>query len=176
MLGAAVALEADFASSGGVREMVRRPPIQRVVGGSSAAADRTREFWRIARKFMPIVPTSAVIRRDAFVRAARMADAAGFDLIELHMAHGYLLASFLSPLTNRRRDGFGGALENRLRLERNQPVEALETDPEALLALARRLHYGGSDEEAVAALRADHARHRHAIRDVYDRHFAEAAR
>jgi anthraniloyl-CoA monooxygenase len=50
-----------------------------------------------------------------FVRAAKLAERAGFDMIELHMAHGYLLASFLSPLTNRRADGYGGALENRLR-------------------------------------------------------------
>jgi anthraniloyl-CoA monooxygenase len=50
-----------------------------------------------------------------FVRAARMADAAGFDLVELHLAHGYLLASFISPLTNRRTDAYGGALANRLR-------------------------------------------------------------
>jgi anthraniloyl-CoA monooxygenase len=48
-----------------------------------------------------------------FVRAARLADQAGFDVIELHMAHGYLLSSFLSPLTNRREDAYGGSLENR---------------------------------------------------------------
>ncbi len=50
-----------------------------------------------------------------FVTAARLGIDAGFDMIELHMAHGYLLASFLSPLTNRRTDLFGGALENRVR-------------------------------------------------------------
>jgi glutamate-ammonia-ligase adenylyltransferase len=61
------------------------------------------------------------------------------------------------------------ALENRLRLERDQPVEALDTDPEMLLALARRLEYAGPDEVAIAALRADHARHRAAIRTIYDR-------
>jgi anthraniloyl-CoA monooxygenase len=53
--------------------------------------------------------------RDQFVAAARMAASAGFDLLELHCAHGYLLASFISPLTNLRRDEFGGSLENRLR-------------------------------------------------------------
>ncbi len=53
--------------------------------------------------------------RDDFVRAARMAVDAGFDMLELHMAHGYLLASFLSPLTNVRRDGYGGSLANRMR-------------------------------------------------------------
>jgi len=53
--------------------------------------------------------------REAFVHAARHAEEAGFDLVELHMAHGYLLSSFLSPLANRRDDEYGGALENRLR-------------------------------------------------------------
>jgi anthraniloyl-CoA monooxygenase len=50
-----------------------------------------------------------------FVRATGMADAAGFDLLELHLAHGYLLASFISPLTNRRSDEYGGSLANRMR-------------------------------------------------------------
>jgi anthraniloyl-CoA monooxygenase len=50
-----------------------------------------------------------------FVRATRMAEEAGFDLLELHFAHGYLLASFLSPLTNRRADEYGGSLANRAR-------------------------------------------------------------
>lgn len=53
--------------------------------------------------------------RDAFVASTRRAEACGFDCIELHMAHGYLLASFLSPLTNRRDDAYGGSIENRLR-------------------------------------------------------------
>ncbi len=50
-----------------------------------------------------------------FLRATGMADAAGFDLMELHLAHGYLLASFISPLTNRRTDEYGGSLANRMR-------------------------------------------------------------
>ena len=50
-----------------------------------------------------------------FVDAARRADAAGFDLLELHCAHGYLLSSFISPVTNRRTDEYGGNLEGRLR-------------------------------------------------------------
>ena len=53
--------------------------------------------------------------REEFVCGARRAQEAGFDLLLLHMAHGYLLASFLSPLTNRRRDHYGGSLENRMR-------------------------------------------------------------
>ncbi|AWI26460.1 oxidoreductase [Flavobacterium pallidum] len=50
-----------------------------------------------------------------FTRAAINADKAGFDMIELQAHHGFLLASFLSPLTNTRKDHFGGSLENRLR-------------------------------------------------------------
>jgi anthraniloyl-CoA monooxygenase len=57
-----------------------------------------------------------------FVRAAQMAEEAGFDWLELHCAHGYLLSSFLSPLTNQRKDAYGGSLENRLRY----PIEVFE--------------------------------------------------
>ncbi len=59
--------------------------------------------------------------RDQFVAATERAERCGFDLLELHMAHGYLLASFLSPLTNRRDDEFGGSLDRRLRY----PLEVL---------------------------------------------------
>jgi anthraniloyl-CoA monooxygenase len=60
--------------------------------------------------------------RDAFVNTARMAERAGFDMIEVHMAHGYLLASFLSPHTNQRTDAYGGSLENRMRF----PLEVFD--------------------------------------------------
>jgi anthraniloyl-CoA monooxygenase len=53
--------------------------------------------------------------RDAFVRATEMSEAAGFDMIELHFAHGYLISSFISPLSNRRTDEYGGSLANRMR-------------------------------------------------------------
>ncbi len=58
---------------------------------------------------------------DHFRRAAQMAEEAGFDLLEIHFAHGYLLASFISPLTNVRTDEYGGDLDGRLRF----PLEAL---------------------------------------------------
>lgn len=53
--------------------------------------------------------------RDQHIAAARRGDRVGFDWLELHFAHGYLLSSFLSPLTNQRSDEFGGSLENRMR-------------------------------------------------------------
>jgi hypothetical protein len=53
---------------------------------------------------------------EAFAAGAKRAILAGFDLLELHLAHGYLLQSFLSPLANQRTDRFGGSLENRMRL------------------------------------------------------------
>ncbi|MBZ0130129.1 MAG: bifunctional salicylyl-CoA 5-hydroxylase/oxidoreductase [Rhodobacteraceae bacterium] len=53
--------------------------------------------------------------RDAFVSATEMADRAGFDMVELHAAHGYLISSFITPLSNQRRDEYGGSLENRMR-------------------------------------------------------------
>jgi len=79
----------------------------------------------VAPSALPFFPHSQLPRemtradmdrvREDFVRATGYAITAGFDLLEIHMAHGYLLASFLSPLTNRRRDAYGGSLENRMR-------------------------------------------------------------
>ncbi|WP_306060311.1 oxidoreductase [Natronococcus wangiae] len=53
--------------------------------------------------------------RERFAYAVQLADQAGFDLLQLHFGHGYLLSSFLSPRTNERDDEYGGSLENRLR-------------------------------------------------------------
>ena len=57
---------------------------------------------------------------EQFVWAARGALEAGFDLLELHMAHGYLLSSFLSPVTNLRDDEYGGSLARRARSSRSR--------------------------------------------------------
>ncbi len=100
--------------------------------------------------------------RDDFARAAGMAEEAGFDLIELHFAHGYLLNTFLSPLTNRRGDEYGGSLENRLRypLEVFAAVRAAWPDekPISVRVSAHDWRQGGfMPEDAVpvgAALKA----------------------
>jgi 2,4-dienoyl-CoA reductase-like NADH-dependent reductase (Old Yellow Enzyme family) len=74
--------------------------------------------------------------RQAFADAARRALAAGFEVIEIHMAHGYLLQSFLSPLSNFRRDACGGSLEGRMRfpLEVAGAVRAALPDETPLFA------------------------------------------
>jgi NADPH2 dehydrogenase len=65
--------------------------------------------------------------RDAFLSSVRRALRIGFDAIELHMAHGYLMHSFMSPISNWRTDGFGGSLDNRLKfpLEIARAVRAI---------------------------------------------------
>jgi anthraniloyl-CoA monooxygenase len=83
--------------------------------------------WPImAASPLPYFPDSAVPRQmdggdmddlvAAHVRAAEYGLAAGFDMLEIHMAHGYLLAGFISPLTNRRDDEYGGSIRNRMAL------------------------------------------------------------
>ncbi len=107
-----------------------------------------------------------------YVAATARAVAAGFDLLELHMAHGYLLASFISPLTNVRTDEYGGAIEARMRFplevlaavrrawpdERPLSVRISATDwapggitDDELLVLARALKAAGTDIIDVSA-------------------------
>jgi 2,4-dienoyl-CoA reductase-like NADH-dependent reductase (Old Yellow Enzyme family) len=74
---------------------------------------------------------------DRFADAARRAHAAGFDVIELHAAHGYLLHEFLSPLTNRRTDEFGGSFDNRARFPLTVAARLREIWPSSLPMFVR---------------------------------------
>jgi len=104
--GASVALQLNHAG----RKCTAESQNQRyIVSPSAIAFDETYRTPReITREEMEQV-------KQAFCNAAKRADAAGFDAIEIHAAHGYLISSFLSPVTNKRTDEYGGSLHNRSR-------------------------------------------------------------
>ncbi|MBS1869688.1 MAG: bifunctional salicylyl-CoA 5-hydroxylase/oxidoreductase [Actinobacteria bacterium] len=127
----------------------------------------------VAPSPLPYFPHSQVPRemtredmdavREQFVAAVRRAQEAGFDLLEIHCAHGYLLNSFLSPLTNRRSDEHGGSLENRARF----PLEVIDACRAAWPAekpISVRISatdwveggFEGDDAVALARLLAEH--------------------
>jgi 2,4-dienoyl-CoA reductase-like NADH-dependent reductase (Old Yellow Enzyme family) len=96
--------------------------------------------------------------RRAFVDAARRAVRAGFQVIELHAAHGYLLHSFLSPLSNRRTDGYGGSFEGRTRLLREVAREVRSAIPDEMplwvrLSCTDWIEGGWTIEESVELAR-----------------------
>ncbi|MET8180335.1 bifunctional salicylyl-CoA 5-hydroxylase/oxidoreductase [Streptomyces sp. NPDC005336] len=101
--------------------------------------------------------------RDRFVRAAERAARAGFDLLELHCAHGYLLSGFLSPLTNHRSDAYGGSLEARLRypLEVFDAIRAVwpERRPMTVRISATDWADGGTTTDDAVAIAAAFAAH-----------------
>jgi 2,4-dienoyl-CoA reductase-like NADH-dependent reductase (Old Yellow Enzyme family) len=74
---------------------------------------------------------------DAFARAACRAKAAGFDVVEVHAAHGYLLHEFLSPLSNKRTDEYGGSFDNRTRLCREVVAAVRKEWPDHLPVFVR---------------------------------------
>ncbi|MEU0393612.1 bifunctional salicylyl-CoA 5-hydroxylase/oxidoreductase [Streptomyces sp. NPDC006208] len=97
--------------------------------------------------------------REQFTGAARRAASSGFDLLELHCAHGYLLSGFLSPLTNRRTDAYGGPLENRLRfpLEVFDAVRAVWPDERPMTVRISATDWadgGTTADDAIAIARA----------------------
>jgi len=179
--------------------------------GHSGAKGSTRLGWEesdapLARGNWPVVSASAVAWspdnqtpkamdradmdriRDAFVAGARMADRCGFDMLELHMAHGYLLSAFITPLTNKRTDDYGGGLANRMRypLEVFRAVRAVWPEakpvsvrisandwvgdggitPSDAVEIARMLHGAGVDICDVSAGQTSTA-----ARPVYGRMF-----
>ncbi|ANH94015.1 salicylyl-CoA 5-hydroxylase [Streptomyces sp. SAT1] len=150
--------------------------------GHSGRKGSTRLMWEgmdeplpegnwplVAASPLPYTPRSQVPRqltraqltdvREQFTSAAWRAARAGFDLLELHCAHGYLLSGFLSPLTNHRTDAYGGSLDKRLRfpLEVFDAVRAVwpEERPMTVRVSATDWAEGGTGaEDAVAIARA----------------------
>ncbi len=100
--------------------------------------------------------------RDEFVRATHMAIEANFDMLELHCAHGYLLSQFITPLSNRRRDDYGGVLRNRLRypLEVFAAMRAVwpeERPMSVRISATDWMDAGITDADGVEVARAFHA-------------------
>ncbi len=119
--------------------------IQLAHAGRKAESDNPESYAPSAFPFsdhyrVPEELTAEGIRRltDAFSQAARRAAAAGYDALEIHGAHGYLIHEFLSPLSNRRTDGYGGSLDNRARFLR-EVVAAIRREWPANRALLLRL-------------------------------------
>lgn len=130
----------------GLQELTRRiryagavPGIQIAHAGRKAGTASPWQGGRPLHRWAPVAPSPLAFQegwpvpqaldetgldevRQAFQQAAKRALAAGFEVLELHMAHGYLLHSFLSPLTNHRSDQYGGSLEHRMRF----PLEVVE--------------------------------------------------
>ena len=104
-----------------------------------------------------------------FVRAAQLTVEANFDWLELHFAHGYLLASFLSPLTNRRTDSYGGSLDNRLRypLEIVDAVRAVWPAERPLSVRISAVDWAAGGNEPADAVRIARALGQHGA-DVID--------
>jgi anthraniloyl-CoA monooxygenase len=153
--------------------------------GHSGRKGATRLLWEgdteplddpwplIAPSPLPYFPHSPVPRemtradmdqvREDFVAAARRADAAGFDLLEVHMAHGYLLSTFLSPVTNVRADEYGGDLAARARfpLEVFDACRAVWPQEKPMSVRISAMDwvpdgFDGDDAVALAAMLAEH--------------------
>ncbi|GAA4656350.1 NADH:flavin oxidoreductase/NADH oxidase [Arthrobacter cryoconiti] len=131
-------------------------------GGWTTLAPSTVAFGSYKE---PVALTVEGIREvtDAFAASARRAVAAGFDLIEIHAAHGYLLHQFLSPLSNTRTDSYGGSLENRARALL-ETIDAVRTEVGADVPVVVRFSAtdwtdGGwtlADTQTVARWAAEH--------------------
>lgn len=105
---------------------------------------------------------------DYFAQGARLAREAGFDAVEIHMGHGYLLSQFLSPLYNKRRDEFGGSLQNRLRFPRQVLRQVLDAVGEDLAVICKFSMTDGAKggnciEDGVAIARALEAEGAHLL-------------
>ncbi len=136
--GTKVFAQLNFAGSASPRKVTGAEPI----APSAVVLPTTPPMGdAIPPKEMTKAEMAEVVQK--FVEAARRAKTAGYDGIEIHSAHAYLLNQFYSPLTNQRTDEYGGTLENRLRLHR-EVIHAVRTEVGADYPISVRL--GGYDD------------------------------
>ncbi len=119
----------------------RRGPVPLDDGGWQTVGPSAGEVFGLALAHA-MTEDEILASIDAWAAAARRADAAGFDIVQLHAAHGYLIHQFLSPLANRRDDRWGGSYENRTRYVR-EVVRAVRAAWPATKPLAIR--FSGTD-------------------------------
>jgi 2,4-dienoyl-CoA reductase-like NADH-dependent reductase (Old Yellow Enzyme family) len=111
-------------------------PVARENGGWETVAPSAVAFGEFpAPREMTVEEIAAAVGR--FAAAAHRARIAGFEVVQIHMAHGYLLHEFLSPLSNRRTDAYGGSLENRMRFPLEVARAVRETWPAHLPVFVR---------------------------------------
>jgi anthraniloyl-CoA monooxygenase len=126
--GAAVCLRLSHAGRrGATRRPIHAVDVPLEEGSWQLLAPSALPYTNLSAAPMEMARTDMDQVVSAFVGAARLADEAGFDLLELHMGHGYLLGSFISPLSNRRADAYGGSPQARRRF----PLEVVEAVREA---------------------------------------------
>lgn len=111
-------------------------PVGAGVGGPALSASRVFAAQRM--KFTQAAERSDLEQViDQFGKAAVLATEAGFDCIELHFGHGYLISNFMSPKLNKRDDGWGGSVENRARLGREVATRVRETAGDGVAVIAK---------------------------------------
>ena len=114
---AKIALQLGHAGAKGATKLAWEGIDQPVESGGwpLISASEQQYLKGVSQKSRPMTREDMDRVKADFVRAAKAGDEAGFDWLELHVAHGYLLSSFVSPITNHRTDEYGGSLGNRLR-------------------------------------------------------------
>jgi 2,4-dienoyl-CoA reductase-like NADH-dependent reductase (Old Yellow Enzyme family) len=137
-------------------DRARGEDVWQIMGPSAVPLD---EGWLVPHQL-----TLGEIERikDSFRQAARRARTAGFDVVEVHGAHGYLIHSFLSPISNKRTDAYGGSLANRMRLAREVGAIVRDDWPQNLPVFFRVSSTDGIDggwtlDETVALAKELHA-------------------
>ena len=140
---------------------------RRVSGGRALSpSGRYNLYGMIPSKAMDASDIAEVVA--AFGDGVRLARDAGFDAVEIHAGHGYLVSQFLSPYTNRRRDGYGGSLENRMRFMREVMAAVTEAAADDLAVVVKMNLYDGFEggqtlEDAVEIAQALEAAGAHAL-------------